>query len=289
MVQSKLNNTVMSKRFIKRLVNEGLVQGWDDPRMPTVAGLRRRGYTKEAIWNFSLAIGLSKQGGTTDYAMLEEYLRQDLKDKARRPMAVIDPLLVTITNYPEGQEEWVSGEWNSDNESQGERQIRFSRQLYIERSDFEEEKPNKKWKRLSLGLEVRLRHAYFIECHEVIKDASGKIIELRCTYDVKTKSGTDFNERKPNGTIHWVDINSVPAEFRLFDVLLHEGDAPVEERVNENSLEIKHGYVEQAILELKNDTHFQFIRNGFFAIDPDSDLEKKQLVYNRIVSLKSSF
>ena len=284
-----LTNTVMSKRFLKRLVNEGLVQGWDDPRMPTVAGLRRRGYTKEAIWNFALAIGLSKQGGTTDYAMLEEYVRQDLKEKARRPMAVIDPLLVTITNYPDDQEEWVTGEWNSDNQSLGERQIRFGRQLYIERSDFEEVKPNKKWKRLSLGLEVRLRHAYFIECQEVIKDASGKITELRCTYDPKTKSGTDFNERKPNGTIHWVDINSVPAEFRLFDVLLHEGDAPVEERVNENSLEIKHGYVEQAVLELNNESHFQFIRNGFFALDPDSDLEKKHLVYNRIVSLKSSF
>ena len=284
-----LTNTVMSKRFLKRLVNEGLVQGWDDPRMPTVAGLRRRGYTKEAIWNFSLAIGLSKQGGTTDYAMLEEYLRQDLKEKARRPMAVIDPLLVTISNYPEGQEEWVSGEWNSDNETQGERQLRFSRQLYIERSDFEEEKPNKKWKRLSLGLEVRLRHAYFIACQEVIKDASGKIMELRCTYDPQTKSGTDFNERKPNGTIHWVDVASIPAEFRLFDVLLHEGDAPVEERVNENSLEIKQGYVEQAILDLQHDTHFQFIRNGFFALDPDSDWSKKRLVYNRIVSLKSSF
>jgi glutaminyl-tRNA synthetase len=284
-----LTNTVMSKRHLKRLVEEGLVSGWDDPRMPTVAGLRRRGFTKESIWNFALAIGLSKQGGTTDYAMLEEYLRQDLKDKARRPMAVLEPLLVTITNYPEKQMEWVEGEYNGDNEALGSRQLKFGRQLYIEQSDFLEEAPNKKWKRLSIGLEVRLRHAYFIHCHDVVKDDDGKVIELLCTYDPATKSGSDFNERKPNGTIHWVHKDSCPAEFRLYDVLLHEGDQPLEERFNQNSLTTTFGYVEESIVDLKNDTHFQFIRNGFYVLDPDTDRDEERFVFNRIVSLKSSF
>ena len=284
-----LTNTVMSKRHLKRLVEEGLVSGWDDPRMPTVAGLRRRGFTKESIWNFALAIGLSKQGGTTDYAMLEEYLRQDLKDKARRPMAVLEPLLVTITNYPEKQMEWVEGEYNGDNDALGSRQLKFGRQLYIEQSDFLEEAPNKKWKRLSIGLEVRLRHAYFIHCHDVVKDDEGKVIELLCTYDPATKSGSDFNERKPNGTIHWVHKDSCPAEFRLYDVLLHEGDQPLEERFNQDSLTTTFGYVEESIIDLKKDTHFQFIRNGFYVLDQDTDRDEERFVFNRIVSLKSSF
>jgi glutaminyl-tRNA synthetase len=284
-----LTNTVMSKRHLKRLVEEGLVSGWDDPRMPTVAGLRRRGFTKESIWNFALAIGLSKQGGTTDYAMLEEYLRQDLKDKARRPMAVLEPLLVTVTNYPENQMELVVGEYNGDNEALGSRQLKFGRQLYIEQSDFLEEAPNKKWKRLSIGLEVRLRHAYFIHCHDVVKDDDGKVIELLCTYDLATKSGSDFNERKPNGTIHWVHKDSCPAEFRLYDVLLHEGDESVEERFNQDSLTTTFGYVEESIVDLKKDTHFQFIRNGFYVTDSDTDRDEERFVFNRIVSLKSSF
>jgi glutaminyl-tRNA synthetase len=284
-----LTNTVMSKRHLKRLVEEGLVNGWDDPRLPTVAGLRRRGFTKESIWNFALAIGLSKQGGTTDYAMLEEYLRQDLKDKARRPMAVIEPLLVTITNYPQNEYELVEGEYNADNEALGHRTLKFSRKLYIEQSDFLEDKPNKKWKRLSVGLEVRLRHAYFIHCHDVVKDERGQVIELLCTYDEATKSGTDFEERKPNGTIHWVNHDALPAEFRLYDVLLHEGDAPAEERFNEASLVTKFGYVEESILGLTEDTHYQFIRNGFFMVDVDTDLAEERYVFNRIVSLKSSF
>jgi len=283
-----LTNTVMSKRHLKRLVDDGLVQGWDDPRLPTVAGLRRRGFTKESIWNFALAIGLSKQGGTTDYAMLEEYLRQDLKDKARRPMAVIDPLKVTITNYPKGQMESVTGEYNADNRALGDRRLTFSRELYIEQSDFVEAPPNKKWKRLSVGLEVRLRHAYFIHCHEAIKDPDGHVIELLCTYDEATKSGSDFNERKPNGTIHWVNHDALAAEFRLYDVLLHEGDAPAEERFNEASLTTAFGYVEDSVFDLKKDTHFQFIRNGFFVIDPDTDRTEERFVFNRIVSLKSS-
>ncbi len=284
-----LTNTVMSKRHLKRLVEEKLVDGWDDPRLPTVAGLRRRGFTKDSIWNFALAIGLSKQGGTTDYAMLEEYLRQDLKDKARRPMAVIEPLLVTITNYPENEYEFVNGEYNADNEALGHRSIKFSRQLFIEQSDFLEEKPNKKWKRLSIGLEVRLRHAYFIHCHDVVKDSDGNVIELLCTYDEATKSGSDFEERKPNGTIHWVNHDALAAEFRLYDVLLHEGDEPAEERFNEASLVTKFGYVEESIIELTGETHFQFIRNGFFITDPDTDRAEERFVFNRIVSLKSSF
>lgn len=284
-----LTNTVMSKRHLKRLVEEQLVDGWDDPRLPTIAGLRRRGFTKDSIWNFALAIGLSKQGGTTDYAMLEEYLRQDLKDKARRPNAVIEPLLVTITNYPENETELVSGEYNADNEALGQRAMKFSRQVYIEQSDFLEEKPNKKWKRLSLGLEVRLRHAYFIHCYDIVKDNDGNVIELLCTYDVATKSGSDFDERKPNGTIHWVNHDALAAEFRLYDVLLHEGDAPAEERFNEASLVTKFGYVEESMIDLNNETHFQFIRNGFFVTDLDTDRAEERFVFNRIVSLKSSF
>jgi glutaminyl-tRNA synthetase len=161
--------------------------------------------------------------------------------------------------------------------------------LYIEQSDFLEEAPNKKWKRLSIGLEVRLRHAYFIHCHDVVKDDEGKVIELLCTYDPATKSGSDFNERKPNGTIHWVHKDSCPAEFRLYDVLLQEGDQPLEERFNQDSLTTTFGYVEESIVDLKNDTHFQFIRNGFYVLDPDTDRDEERFVFNRIVALKSSF
>jgi len=212
-----LTNTVTSKRFLRKLVEEKLVSGWDDPRMPTILGLKRRGFTPEAITEFILDIGLSKKGGVTEYAMLEQYLRQDLKLKAKRPMAVLNPLKVVITNYPENETEYVTGVWNQENEEFGSREIPFSRVVYIEREDFLEEKPNKKWKRLSLGLEVRLRHAYFIKCEEIIRDNEGNIIELRCTYDVETKSGSGFSERKPNGKNHWVDETAVKAELRLYD------------------------------------------------------------------------
>jgi len=283
-----LTNTVMSKRFLKKLVEENLVDGWDDPRMPTIAGLRRRGFTAEAITEFVLDLGLSKKGGVTEYAMLEQYLRQDLKLKTRRPMAVVNPLKVTITNYPKDKTEYVTGEWNQENDEFGKRELPFSNTIYIEKDDFLEEKPNKKWKRLSLGLEVRLRHAYFIKCNEVIKDDNGNPIELLCTYDELTKSGSGFNERKPNGTIHWVDQSAYEAEFRLYDVLILDGEGDYTERVNPNSLEIRKGLVEPTI-EGEHFTKYQFIRNGFYSIDPDSNIEDKEYIFNLIVPLKSRY
>jgi glutaminyl-tRNA synthetase len=285
-----LTNTVMSKRYLRQLVEEKHVKGWDDPRLPTIAGMRRRGYTPESIKEFVLDLGLSKQGGVTEYAMLEQYLRQDLKLKTIRPMAVINPLKVVITNYPEGKTEYVTGEWNQENEDYGERELPFSREIYIEKDDFIEVKPNKKWKRLSLGLEVRLRHAYFIKCEEVIKDKNGEVVELRCTYDEATKSGSGFKERKPNGTIHWVDSSSIPAEFRLYDILiLDDIEGNFIERINPDSLEVKHGYVESSLKDVKHLDQFQFIRNGFYNVDPDTNAEENKYVFNRIVPLKSSF
>ncbi|XMB86308.1 glutamine--tRNA ligase/YqeY domain fusion protein [Mycoplasmatota bacterium WC44] len=285
-----LTNTVMSKRYLRQLVEEKHVNGWDDPRLPTIAGMRRRGYTPEAIKEFVLDLGLSRQGGITEYAMLEQYLRQDLKLKTIRPMAVLNPLKVVITNYPDDQTEYVSGEWNQENEEFGSREIPFSRVIYIEKDDFIEVKPNKKWKRLALGLEVRLRHAYFIKCEEVIKDDNGEIIELRCTYDVKTKSGSGFDERKPNGTIHWVDSSAIPAEFRLYDVLILEnGEGNFIDRLSPDSLEVVKGYVESTLRDVKPLDQFQFIRNGFYNVDPDTDPSQEKYVFNRIVPLKSSF
>ncbi len=284
-----LTNTVMSKRFLRKLVEEHLVSGWDDPRMPTIVGLRRRGYTPEAIMEFSKNIGLSKQGGVTEMAMLEQVLRQDLKLRAPRPMAVVNPLKVTITNYPEGETEMLTGEWNQEVEEMGSREIPFSRNIYIEKEDFLEEKPNKKWKRLSKGLEVRLRHAYFIKCNEVIKDKSGEVVELLCTYDKATKSGSGFNERKPNGTIHWVDADSISAEFRLYDVLILDGEGDFTERLNPDSLKVMNGFVENTLKDVKHLDKFQFIRNGFYSVDYDTDTENDKYVFNLIVPLKSSF
>lgn len=284
-----LTNTIMSKRFLRKLVEEKLVNGWDDPRMPTIAGLRRRGYTATSIREFAVAIGLSKQGGITEYAMLEQYLRQDLKTTAPRPMAVINPLKVTITNYPEDSTEIVTGEWNQENEEMGSRDIPFSRVIYIEKEDFLEEKPNKKWKRLSTGLEVRLRHAYFIKCNEVIKDDSGEIVELLCTYDIETKSGSGFKDRKPNGTIHWVDQSGINAEFRLYDILLLDGEEDFTERLNPDSLKVMNGLIENSLKVVKEMDKYQFIRNGFYSVDPDTNLENNKYVFNRIVALKSSF
>ncbi len=285
-----LTNTVTSKRFLRKLVEEKLVSGWDDPRMPTILGLKRRGFTPEAITEFILDIGLSKKGGVTEYAMLEQYLRQDLKLKAKRPMAVLNPLKVVITNYPENETEYVTGVWNQENEEFGSREIPFSRVVYIEREDFLEEKPNKKWKRLSLGLEVRLRHAYFIKCEEIIRDNEGNIIELRCTYDVETKSGSGFSERKPNGTIHWVDATAVKAEFRLYDVLLLDnGKEEYTDRMNPDSLKVINGLIESSLKDVNKYDQFQFIRNGFFNVDVDSNIEEGLYIFNRIVPLKSAF
>jgi glutaminyl-tRNA synthetase len=289
-----LTNTVTSKRKLKQLVEEGFVDGWDDPRMPTISGLRRKGYTAEAIKSFVRELGVSKTAGTVDTQMLEHFMREDLKLKAPRTMGVIDPLKVIITNYPEGQVEMLDAEINPEVPEMGIRQIAFSREIYIERDDFMENPPAK-YHRLFPGNEVRLKHAYFIKCEEVIKDADGKVIEIHCTYDPETKSGTGFTGRKVKGTIHWVEATqAVPAEFRLFEPLIldetseDEEDKSFLEKVNPNSLEVLNGFVETNMKEVQPQDKFQFFRHGYFNVDPKLTSAEK-IVFNRIVSLKSSF
>ena len=286
-----ITHMIMSKRYLKQLVDEKLVIGYDDPRMPTLVGLRRRGFTPESIKNFILSTGLSKINSTVEYDMLEHFLREDLKLKAKRMMAILDPLKVVITNYPEGKVEELDASNNQENEELGSRKITFSKYLYIDRSDFLEERPNNKWKRLSLGLEVRLMHAYFIKCNEVIKDENGNIVELHCTYDEKTKSGTGFNERKPNGTIHYVDAsNALPATFNIFEPLILDEKVSSEnfkERLNPNSWKKLEGFVEKGLEDTKPLDHYQFVRIGYFVTDKDAKGDK--LIFNQTVGLKSSF
>ena len=287
-----INGMIMSKRYLRQLVDAKKVVGYDDPRMSTLVGLRRRGFTPEAIKEFILSTGLSRVNSTTNYEMLEHFLREDLKLKAPRMMAVVDPLKIVITNYPEEKIEYVDAENNTENPELGSHKIPFGRVCYIEKEDFLEEKPNKKWKRLSLGLEVRLMHAYFVKCNEVIKDENGNIIELHCTYDPKTKSGTGFDERKPNGTIHFVEAShAIPATFNLFEELIKEGpeyeDKELFERINENSWVKKEGFVEEALMDTKQLNHYQFIRLGYYCTDKDST--KDHLIFNRTCELKSSF
>lgn len=290
-----LTNTVMSKRKLKQLVDENLVDGWDDPRMPTISGLRRKGYTPESIRNFCREIGVARAFSTVDSQMLEHFIREDLKLKAPRTMGVLKPLKVVITNYPEGQVEWLDADINPENPEMGTRKIPFSREIYIEQEDFMEDPP-KKYFRLFPGNEVRLKHAYFIKCEEFIKDDEGNVVELRCTYDPETKSGSGFTGRKVKGTLHWVEAtNAKPAEFRLYEPLIleEEGDAGAEEKtfldnVNPNSLQILKGYVEENMAEAKPQDKFQFFRHGYFNVDPKYTTED-QLVFNQIVSLKSSF
>jgi glutaminyl-tRNA synthetase len=290
-----LTNTVMSKRKLKQLVDEGVVDGWDDPRMPTVSGLRRRGFTPEAIRAFCHEIGVSKAYGAVDSQVLDHFVREDLKLKVPRTMGVIKPLKVVITNYPEGQIEMLDAEINPENPEMGTRQIPFSREIYIEQDDFIENPP-KKYFRLFPGNEVRLKHAYFIKCEEVIKDENGHVIELHCTYDPETKSGTGFTGRKVKGTLHWVDArSSLPAEFRLYEPLILDEEENEEEteksfleRVNPNSLEILQGFVEPNMKGIKPQDKFQFFRHGYFNVDPKHTTEG-HLVFNQIVELKSSF
>ncbi|MFD0714845.1 glutamine--tRNA ligase/YqeY domain fusion protein [Paenibacillus sp. GCM10027626] len=287
-----ITNTIMSKRYLKALVEEGVVDGWDDPRMPTVSGMRRKGFTPEAIRAFCREIGVARAYSVVDERMLEHFIREDLKLKAPRTMAVLQPLKVVITNYPEGQVEWLEAENNAENEEMGSRQIPFSREIYIERDDFMENPPSKYF-RLFPGNEVRLKHAYFITCQEVVKDESGNVVELRCTYDPETKSGSGFTGRKVKGTIHWVEASrAVAAEFRLFEPLLHDGegedDRPLLERVNPNSMEVQQGFVEPNMKEAAGQDKFQFFRHGYFNVDPQLT-SAERVVFNRIVSLKSSF
>lgn len=297
-----ITNTVMSKRKLKQLVEENYVDGWDDPRMPTISGLRRKGYTPKAIREFVKETGVSKGFATVDEAMLEHFVREDLKLQAPRTMGILKPLKVVITNYPEDQVEMLDAEINPEVPEMGTRQIPFSREIYIEQEDFMENPP-KKYFRLFPGNEVRLKHAYFIKCEDVIKDENGNIIEIHCTYDPETKSGTGFTGRKVKGTIHWVDAkHALPAEFRLYEPLIldkqeHEEAGDEEESseektfldyVNENSLEILQGFIEPNMKDIKPQDKFQFFRHGYFNVDPKHTTEEKA-VFNRIVSLKSSF
>lgn len=287
-----ITNTVMSKRKLKQLVDENYVDGWDDPRMPTISGLRRKGYTPEAIRNFCREIGVARAYSVVDERMLEHFIREDLKLKAPRTMAVLRPLKVVITNYPEGQVEMLEAEINPENEEMGTRQIPFSREIYVEQDDFMENPPAKYF-RLFPGNEVRLKHAYFIKCNEVIKDAEGNVIELHCTYDHETKSGSGFTGRKVKGTLHWVEASqAVAAEFRQYEPLIldakeEEGETFLD-HVNPNSLEVLHGFVEPNMKDSKAHDKFQFFRHGYFNVDPKVTTVDK-LVFNRIVSLKSSF
>lgn len=293
-----LTNTVMSKRKLKQLVDEGCVDGWDDPRMPTISGLRRRGYTPEAVRTFCRELGVSKVYSTVDSQMLDHFVREDLKMKAPRTMGVVRPLKVVITNYPEGQIEMLEAEINPENPEMGTRQIPFSREIYIEQEDFMENPP-KKYFRLFPGNEVRLKHAYFIKCEEVIKDENGNVVEVHCTYDPETKSGTGFTGRKVKGTLHWVEATqAIPAEFRLYEPLILDEEAESDEateegktfldRVNPNSLEVLNGYIEPNMKDVKGQDKFQFFRHGYFNVDPKHTTEN-QIVFNLIVSLKSSF
>ncbi|UOE94553.1 glutamine--tRNA ligase/YqeY domain fusion protein [Alkalihalobacillus sp. LMS39] len=296
-----ITNAVMSKRKLKQLVDEGFVDGWDDPRMPTISGLRRRGYTPDAIRAFVRETGVSKGSGTVDSQMLDHFVREDLKMSAPRTMGVLRPLKVVITNYPEGQVEMLDAEINPENPEMGTRQIPFSKEIYIEQEDFMEDPP-KKYFRLFPGNEVRLKHAYFIKCEDVIKDEDGNVVEIHCTYDPETKSGTGFTGRKVKGTLHWVEATqAVPAEFRLYEpLILSEDPTEVEEeteaeeektfldQVNPNSLQVLKGFVEPNMKDVKPQEKFQFFRHGYFNVDP-KETSANNTVFNLIVSLKSSF
>ncbi|MDD3171084.1 MAG: glutamine--tRNA ligase/YqeY domain fusion protein [Bacilli bacterium] len=285
-----ITDTIMSKRYLRELVNTNKVTGYDDPRMPTLVGLARRGYTPDSIKNFVKASGLSRINSTIEGNMLEHFLREDLKLKSSRLMAVLDPLKVVITNYEDDKIEYVEALNNSENEDLGSRKIAFSKNIYIERSDFELEKPNKHYKRLALGVEVRLFHAYFIKANDVVYDKDGQIIEVHCTYDPLTKSGSGFNERKPNGTIHFVEATTaIPTTFNLFETLVidnPEDKRSFIERLNPNSWMVKKGYIEKVKDHFDVLEKFQFIRDGYYAVDKNS--KDDDLIFNRIVSLKSS-
>ncbi|OMP68061.1 glutamine--tRNA ligase/YqeY domain fusion protein [Domibacillus epiphyticus] len=289
-----ITNTVMSKRKLKQLVDENHVDGWDDPRLPTISGMRRRGFTAEAIRDFVKETGVSKGSGTVDSAMLDHFVREDLKLKAPRTMGVLRPLKLVITNYPEDQVEWLDAEVNPENPDMGMRKIPFSREIYIEQEDFMEDPP-KKYFRLFPGNEVRLKHAYFVKCENVIKDEDGNVVEIHCTYDPETKSGSGFTGRKVKGTIHWVDAaNAIPAEFRLYEPLILDDEADESEdktfldHVNQNSLEVINGFIEPNLENIEAQEKLQFFRHGYFNVDPKHS-EKGKPVFNRIVSLKSSF
>lgn len=290
-----LSYTIMSKRKLMRLVEEGVVSGWDDPRMPTISGLRRRGYTPASIRSFVETAGVSKRENVIDVALLEFKIREDLNKTANRVMGVLDPIKLVITNYPEGQEEMLQAENNQEDESAGFREVPFSRELYIEKADFKEE-ANRKFFRLTLGKEVRLKNAYIIKGESVVKDNEGNITEIHCTYDPKSKSGSGTEEsmRKVKGTLHWVSIqHAVEAEVRAYDRLFSDEapdshkDKDFMEFLNPNSLEVIKAYVEPSLQSAKVRDRFQFQRLGYFAVDDDSTSDK--LVFNKTVGLRDTW
>lgn len=285
-----LSDTIMGKRYLRSLVESNQVDGWDDPRLVTLSGIRRRGYTKESIRMFCDMIGVSKANSVVDMAQLEYCIREDLKPKVKVVMAVLDPVKVVITNYPENTVEMLEIENNPENEELGKREVPFSREIYIEKSDFMENPP-KKFFRLSPGKEVRLKGGYFILCQEVIKDSEGNIIEIHCTYDPETKSGSGFEGRKVKGTIHWVSIeHAVKAKVNLYENLVIEDEESENGyRLNPDSLIVlENCMIEPSIKGAKPFDRFQFIRNGYFCVDSKYSTDEN-LVFNRIVSLKSSF
>ena len=288
-----LTNVVTGKRYIKKLVEDGIVDGWDDPRLVSIAALRRRGFTRESIKMFMELVGVSKSQSSADYAMLEYCIREDLRLKANRMMAVLDPIKLIIDNYPEGQVEYFDIDNNLEDESAGKRQVAFSRELYIEREDFMEEPP-KKYFRLFPGNEVRLKGAYFVKCVDYKKDENGVVTEIHCTYDPETRSGSGFEGRKVKGTIHWVSAESaVDAEVRLYENIVDEEKGKLNEdgtlNYNPNSLTVlKNCKLEAALGEAVKGDKFQFLRHGYFCVD-EKDTTEDHLVFNRIVSLKSSY
>lgn len=290
-----LSHTVVSKRKLAQLVEKGIVSSWDDPRMPTISGLRRRGYTPESIRKFADTIGIAKRENLIDVSLLEHVIREDLNKKAPRVMAVLDPVKLVITNYPEGEEEWLEAENNPEDETAGSREVPFSRELYIEKEDFKEE-ANRKFFRLTLGKEVRLKNAYIIKGESVVKDENGEITEIHCTYDPKSRSGsgTEESKRKVKGTLHWVSAkHAIKAEVRLYDRLFSV-DAPDADKekdfldfLNPESLQVITAYLEPGLKDVQALDSFQFQRLGYFNVDKESTVEK--LVFNRTVTLRDSW
>ena len=290
-----VTHTLTSKRKLLQLVQDGHVTGWDDPRMPTISGMRRRGYPADALRDFCAHTGVTKFNGMTDLALLELYVRGSLNKTANRAMAIIDPLKVVIENYPEGQLEMRQAKNNPEDENAGIREMPFGRELYIERSDFMEDAP-KKFFRLTVGKEVRLKNAFFLKCNEVVKDDAGEIVELRCTYDPETSGGKAPDGRKVKGTLHWVSAETaVDAEVRLYDVLFENekaGEIPegseLKDTLNRKSLEVKQAKVEPSLATAAAGDSFQFERMGYFCVDAKGSSPGK-LVFNRTVTLKSSY
>ncbi len=287
-----LKNVITGKHYIKKLVQDQIVDGWDDPRLVSITALRRRGFTPESIKMFVDMCGVSKANSTADYAALEYCIREDLKLKSPRVMAVLDPIKLIIDNYPEGEIEWLDAPNNLENEELGSRKVPFGKVLYIDREDFMEEPP-KKYFRLFPGNEVRLMNAYFVKCVDYVKDAAGNVTEVHCTYDPETKSGSGFSTRKVKGTIHWVLADTaLEAEARLYENIVDEEKGVYNDdgslNLNPNSLTVRTCYVEPSLKDAKAYDRFQFVRQGYFCVDY-KDTTPEKLVFNRIVSLKSSF